>query len=188
MATPLITLLATVVIAALAGLGTAAPQTGLQRTTVLGGKVSVLIPAGFKTMSAELLVVKYPNVNRPSLVYTNERGTINVAFDHTVHRLPANQLPAALESMRTTFKNLYPSATWFRSEIRPINGRQFFLIDLRTPAADIEVRNIMAGTSLDDRLLMITFNVIKTFEKEWVPIGNRIIESISVEPAAAVRP
>ena len=78
-------------------------------------------------------------------------------------------------------KNLYPSAEWFRSEIRTINGRQFFLLDLRTPAIDTEVRNILLGTSLDDRFLLMSFNVTKELEKEWLPTGNKIVESITVK-------
>ena len=90
-------------------------------------------------------------------------------------------LDAAHKSVNATFKNLYPSAQWFRSEVRPINGRQFFLMELRTPAIDTEVRNLIVGTSLDDRLLMITFNVTKALEADWMPIGNKIIESIAIK-------
>jgi hypothetical protein len=172
---------AAVIVAILACLHAQAQEPALERKSLLGGKVSLLVPSEFKPLSAEMLIKKYPNANRPGVVYSNERISINIALDHTVHHLPADKLGAALESIRTTFKNQYPSAEWFRSEIRPINGRTFLLVEVRTPSADVEVRNIIVGTSLDDRLLMISFNVVKTLEKEWLPIGNRIIESITVK-------
>ena len=164
---------------ALQAAGAQAPA--LHTRSVLGGRVTLLIPRGFEPMSTELLVRKYPSANRPNLVYSNSATTINVALEHTAHHLPATQLAAAHQSIRSTFQQMYPSAEWFRSEIRAINGRQFFLLDLRTPAADTAIRNILVGTSLDDRLLMISFNVTRALEPEWLPSGNRIIESIAVK-------
>ncbi len=166
--------------ASLASLDVHAGDGGLARADVLGGKVSILLPQSFKPMSADHLARKYPNANRPSLVYTNEAMNINVALDHTVHAVTAAQLAAAYEQVAAGFRSTYPKATWFRSGLRDINGRRFFLMEVRTPAIDTEVRNIIVGTSLDDRLLMISFNATKALEKEWMPIGNRIIESIRV--------
>jgi hypothetical protein len=158
-----------------------AQEAALERKAVLGGKVSVLVPHDFMPMSQEMLNVKYPSSNRPSLVYTNPRASINIALDHKAMSLPADQLAAAHQSVASAMKNLYPSAQWFRNEIRTINGRQFFLVDLRTPAIDTEVRNIILGTSLDDRLLLISFNVTRALEKDWMPTGYKIVESIVVK-------
>jgi hypothetical protein len=169
-----------VLVVLLACLDVQAQEPAMKQMSLLDGKVSLLMPSQLTPMSTERLIEKYPNANRPSVVYTNPRASVNVALDHTAHRLPVGQLAAAHESVRTTFKNLYPSAEWFRSEMRKINGRAFFLIELRTPAIDTEVRNIIVGTSVDDRLLMISFNVTKALEKEWLPTGNKVIESIAV--------
>jgi hypothetical protein len=54
-------------------------------------------------------------------------------------------------------------------------------MELRTPAIDTEIRNIMLGTSLEDRLLLISFNVTTELEGEWLPTANRIIESVRVK-------
>ena len=40
----------------------------------------IKIPSEFKIMSDEIVNVKYPNGNAPSLVYTNDKTTINVAL------------------------------------------------------------------------------------------------------------
>lgn len=161
--------------------GISAQQPVLERKALLGGKVSLLMPSDFTPMSEELMRRKYPSSYRPGLVYTNAATTINVALEHTVHVVAANQLASAFEAMRGAMKNMHPSAVWFRNEIRQINGREFFLMEMRTPAIDTEVRNIIVGTSLDDRLLMVTFNVTKSLEAQWLPTGNKIIESIAVK-------
>lgn len=153
----------------------------LEERSVLGGKVVLLVPTTFKPMSEEMLRTKYPSERRPTLVYTNEAGSVNLALNYTRDRIPANQLAAFHKYMEGSFKKLYPSAEWFGSELRKINGREFFVMELRTPAVDTEVRNIMLGTSLDDRLPLISFNVTKELEKEWLPTADRIIESVKVK-------
>jgi hypothetical protein len=158
-----------------------AEELALAQQSVLDGRVSLLIPATFKPMSEEMLRTKYPSERRPTLVFTNERGTVNIALNHAKGHMPANQLAAFHASMEGSFKKLYPSAEWFRSEVRKINGRDFFVMELRTPAIDTEIRNIMLGTSLEDRLLLISFNVTTELEGEWLPTANRIIESVRVK-------
>ena len=53
-------------------------------------------------------------------------------------------------------------------------------MDLWTTAADTDVRNIMLGTSLEGRLLMITFNATREMEPEFGAIGERMIASLRV--------
>jgi hypothetical protein len=173
-----LTLLLTLVVCAQLGAQSRPPA--LERRSVLGGKVSILLPVEFAPMSAELIQKKYPSANRPSVVFSNKQTTVNVALDHTAHRLSIDELAKAQESVRSAFKTSYPSAQWFRDEIKTINGRSFFLVDVRTPAIDTEVRNIFVGTSLDSRMLIITFNVTKALEAEWVAIANQILESITI--------
>jgi hypothetical protein len=174
-------LCAALAVVAMSSLALHAEVPALEPKLVLDGRVSMLIPRGFAVMSDELRNSKYPSASRPALVYTNDRASINVALGHTPHTVKVAELGMALESVASSFKNIYPTAQWFRSEMRTINGRQFFLVELRTPAVDTEVRNIIVGTSLDDRLLMITFNVTKALEQEWLAAGNQIIESIKVK-------
>lgn len=161
--------------------GLFAEEATLEPRTLLNGKVTLLLPKEFKPMSEEMLKVKYPSERRPTLVFSNERGSVNLALNHTRNSLPADRLAAFHKGMETTFKRLYPSAKWFRSERVNLNGREFFVMEFRTPAIDTEVRNLMAGTSLDGRLLLFSFNVTKELEKEWLNAGTRMIESIKVK-------
>jgi hypothetical protein len=150
-------------------------------TVVLEGKVSLLLPPGFKPLSTEVLNRKYPNANRPNLVYSNDATTVNVALEHTPHAVTAEQLATAHEQLAAGLKGAYPTATWFSSGMRQINGRPFFVMEVRTPAVDTEVRNLIVGTSVDNRLLMISFNTTRALETEWMPIGRQVIESIRVK-------
>jgi hypothetical protein len=58
--------------------------------------------------------------------------------------------------------------------------KPFFMLDLRTPAIDTEVRNLIIGTSFEGRLLLFTFNTIRELETTWIPVGAKILHSIRI--------
>ena len=155
--------------------------TVLERTQLLDNKIEMLLPEGFEPMERELVEQKYPGPKAPTLVYSDDRGTVNIAVNHTKDRVSAVQLPFAHIFFVAVFKSQFPSAKWFRNELTTINGREFFIFDVRTPARDTDVRNIIAGTSLDGRLLIVSFNVTKEREADWLPTGNKIIDSIQIK-------
>ncbi len=157
----------------------------LERKTVLKGKVSLLLPKGFKPMKEALLKIKYPSQQRPTLVYANARGSVSIALNHTQNRMPANELPAFHKYLENTVKQAHPQSTWFRSEMVKINGRPFFLMEFHSPAVDTTVRNLMVGTSLDNRLLIVACNVTQELEKDWTRTHHQIVNSIRIVPARA---
>ena len=131
-------------------------------------------------MGEEMLRLKYPSEQRPTVVYSNPTGSVNVALNHTGNPVRPADIPAVHEAVDSMFRNLYPSARWYRSELIQIGGKRFFMLDLRTPAIDTEVRNLMVGTSFEGRLLLFTFNAVRDLESAWVPIGTKILDSIRI--------
>jgi hypothetical protein len=152
----------------------------LVEQTALNGRVTVLVPEGFAPMSAEMMAMKYPSENRPTEVLTNERGSINVVFNHTQTAMRPEQVAKAHSTLEQMFRSFHPSANWNRSEVIQRNGRSSIVLDLWTPAIDTKVRNIILGTSVDGRFLLVGFNVTRELEVEWGAIGERIIDSIRI--------
>ncbi len=148
--------------------------------TLLGGTVEVLVPVGFAPMGEELLRVKYPRAQRPTLVYSDPSGAVNLALNHTANPLQPSQLAEVHQAMEATFKRMYPSAAWFQSGLVTIYGRRFFLLDFRTPALDTDVRNMMMGTAVQGRLLLVSFNVTKEREAHWLTAAKKILYSIKI--------
>ncbi len=152
----------------------------LEPQTALDGRLALLVPAGFSVMDEETLRLKYPSERRPTLVYTDEDASINVAVNHTKDRMPQREIRSFHAHMERMFRNLYPTAVWFQSGIIEIRGREWMALDLRTPAIDTEVRNIMVGTSLEGRLLLVSFNVTREQEEEWIAPAEAIVQSLRV--------
>lgn len=180
MPSPYRTFLALVLLAA--GSLLHAAEVKLVPKALLGGRVSVMVPETFQPMSQELLLKKYSRPNPPSLVYANEAANVSIAFDHTPHKMPSANLSEGLQQMKAGMQQAVGgTAQFFHTEIRKINGREFAFLDVRTPSADGQVRNLIAATSLDERLLVIAFNCTEGLEKTWLATGNEIIQSIKIK-------
>ena len=152
----------------------------LVQRTALAGKVSLLVPEAFGPLKPEIMDVKYRREGRPTEVLANERGTISIAFGHTPHALSPAQVRHIHPLMERQFKTTYPTARWNRSELVEREGRTYFLLDFWAPALDTDIRNIMLGTSVDGRFLLVSFNVTRELEKEWGARGERIMSSVRV--------
>jgi hypothetical protein len=131
-------------------------------------------------MGEEMLRLKYPQERRPTVVYTDPTGSVNVTVNHTANPVRPTDVPAVHSAVESVFKNLYPSARWYGSRLFRIGGKPFFMLDLRTPAIDTEVRNLIIGTSFEGRLLLFTFNTIRELETTWIPVGIKILHSIRI--------
>ncbi len=152
----------------------------LEKRSVLGGKAVLLLPVSFELMDEERLRIKYPTKRPPKTVYTNRKGTVNVAINHTSTQMLPAHIPAVHKSVGSVIRKSYPSGQWYRNELVQIGGKRFFMFDFRSPAIDTEIRNLMVGTSFEGRLLLVTFNTVSKLESTWAPIGNRIINSIRI--------
>ncbi|NQZ30964.1 MAG: hypothetical protein HRU06_06795 [Oceanospirillaceae bacterium] len=148
---------------------------------VLNGKVTIDIPKNFTQMTKEVLALKYPNSRRPTEVLSDETGGISIAFNHTASKIQPSQINDAHIAFSKMFHNLYPSAKWIRDEVIEQNGSAFIIMELITPAIDTKIHNIIYGSSVDGRLLFVAFNTTVEQSKIWLPIGKRMMSSLSLK-------
>ena len=139
------------------------------------GGFSLKIPTEFKIMSDEMLNVKYPNGNPPSLVYTNERGTINVALVMNDVAMKNTQIEEYIKTMESTYKNYSKDV---KVNFWEINNHKIGEIEFTTQASDTEIYNHIIAFSVDGKLRLVNFNCTKELEDEWKEISKFIIDSI----------
>lgn len=149
--------------------------------TALNGKVSLVTPAGFGPMPQDVLEMKYPSSRRPTEVLSDATGGVSLAFNHTQSKMLPGQVKEARASMSKMFHNMYPAAKWIRDETVRKNGRPFMVFELITPAMDTKIHNIMYGTSVDNRLLLVSFNTTIEQSGQWLAVGKKIMQSLSIK-------
>lgn len=152
----------------------------LEKRKILNDRVEILLPTEFEIMSEEMMKIKYPSERRPTLVYTNKTGGINVAFNHTSSKATQADIDNYTNSLVNTFKNLYPSAEWKATGVNEINGRKVGYLELITPAIDTKIYNLMFFTDLDGRLLLCTFNCVDKEQNNWTESAKQIMNSLTI--------
>ena len=161
---------------AASGALSAVAEEQLESRTLLDGKVTMLVPAGFAPMSDEYRQAKYPGGNAPAFVLTDESTTVNIAMDHKPNAIAPEQIKLLEEPMRQQFA----SAKINSAGMSTINGREFLVFDLEVELPDGPNHNHLALTSLEGRLLIVSFNCMPARLANCANLGNRVIESIQV--------
>jgi hypothetical protein len=147
---------------------------------VLDSNLNILIPSDFVLMSEDMLNTKYPIAGaRPSEVYTNAAGSINIALKLTQNQVTQENLPEVESALKNQFTST-PNIILNSSEIKLINGQKFVILDFYSQAVDTKIYNLMFVTSLNDRMLIGTFNCTIENLAQWKSVGQKIINSVRV--------
>ena len=157
------------------------PTIELEKKSVMDDKLEILVPKGFEIMSEEMMKVKYPSERRPTLIFTDEKGTTNLVFNHITSKASQEHLEIYKDTFISTFKNQFPSAEWKSTGIKEINGRKVGYVELVTPAVDTEIYNLMFFTDVDGRLLLCSFNCVKENQAEWIKPAHQIMNSLLIK-------
>lgn len=159
---------------------TSRAQRSFRPVSVLSGKVRIEVPEELKPMDAEMFELKYP-LESPTntIAYSNEDATVTLLISPRQEKATQTDLPKYQQMLYESFGR-NPSIDFRKNEIRKINGRDFIVLEMITPAADTEVYNLMFVTSSQGRLLMGTFNCTVDLQAEWQPLAERIVSSVRV--------
>jgi hypothetical protein len=160
---------------------TAKTKASFKSISVLSGKVKMEVPKELRPMDAEMFELKYPLENpSTTIAYSDEDATVTLLISPRQEKATQADLPKYQQMLYESFGR-NPSIDFKKSEIRKINGRDFIVIEMTTPAADTRVYNLMFVTSSEGRLLMGTFNCTVDKVKEWQPIAEQILSSVKVK-------
>jgi len=119
---------------------------------------SIMIPSYFKEMRSEFIKRKYPNENRPYLVYTNYATTVNLTFSQTMQEVKANQFEKFVYNTVDTIKRVHPESCILSDGIIENSGTEFGYFDFITPAFDNEVYNYFFLFRNNERVLFSNVN------------------------------
>ena len=155
-------------------------QIVLHPAKFLGGELEILVPATFTEMDDATLKTKYPNENRPTLVLTNDTGSINLAINHSNNAVAASQLKQLHQQLDISIRQAQPNASWMFSGFQHHHGREWTQLEFQSQAIDTKIHNIMIATSVGGRMLAISFNCTDEHSAEWLSVGREIVNSCLV--------
>lgn len=138
----------------------------------------IKIPSEFKIMIDEIVNVKYPNGNAPSLVYTNDKTTINVALVMNDVTMKNSGIEEYVKTMESTYKNYSKDVKlnfWERT------NHKIGEMEFTTEGSDTEIYNHIIAFSVNDKLRLVNFNCTKEQMSEWQEVSKFIMDSIMFE-------
>ncbi|MEO1515040.1 MAG: hypothetical protein AAFV95_08500 [Bacteroidota bacterium] len=149
--------------------------------SLLNDRIELKIPSDFDIMDEETIKMKYPTEQRPTLVYTNKRASINVALNLTENPASQELMEPYKEGLVQSFQTNYPDAEWKNSEVIEVNGRQIGYLEFVISAPDAKIYNRMFFTDLDDKLLLCSFNCTLEHVTEWESVSKEIMHSLKLK-------
>ncbi|HZH92389.1 MAG TPA: hypothetical protein VEX70_17465 [Pyrinomonadaceae bacterium] len=140
-----------------------------ERVQLRDGRVSFVLPAGFKPMSKEAINVKFARKGAayaPEFAYSNERQNVSVAVGFAGSGLQAAQLDELRKFFEAQFETNIPGVEWIEREIITRNGTRWIHLHLKAKAIDTGIINDMYATVFDGQMLFFNFNsTIAQYEK-----------------------
>ena len=142
------------------------------------GNFSVKIPVDFELMSKEEISKLYPAGDGPTVVYMNDDGSVNIGFKLTDIKIKNNEVEKYTEMFKGFYEDSNDGAD-IAVGFTENNGHNIGNIEFISSSNNIY--NHIVIFSVDDKLVVGTFNCRENALDEWKNIGNYIINSIKFE-------
>lgn len=153
------------------------PSSFYRTVSLYGGKLKISVPVSFTELSADKIAIKYPNAgNRPNVVYSNERASVNVGFTQIAMPTEQEDLLEVKEVLSQQLQAAKPIN--FQSRIERIDGSDYVVFEFESQAIDSKIYNLMFATDVDGKLLMGTFNCTEALKGEWQLRAKEILASV----------
>jgi hypothetical protein len=179
----------------------------LERKAVLERKLVMLVPRAFTSMRNFVISKRFGGERfagelPPTAVCIDRHWIVYLRIYHTKKAIWKDSLSVFQKKIADEIDLKHPPVKWIRNEMTAINGRKVFALDFRTripvgPKAPMGVQprmpgppqerphwkfhELIVGTNLEGRLLLVRFTIPEELEKKWVPIANQMMQSLTVK-------
>lgn len=150
-----------------------------QEREIVKRQVWMWLPKVFGYLSKEHAKLKYPNENRPDIIYTSPDTTINISFfTNRKEALPAGAEQGFRDNMEQIFYVMHPSCSTIEKKTVQSEMSLIAWFDTITPAMDSEIYNLMYFTSFKERLFMGSCNCLRADMDVWKDFFIQMLASL----------
>lgn len=142
---------------------------------------SMCTPMSFEDMDADVIGIKYSGSTPPQIVIANPDGSINIAFHYTGIESPENELKSKAKEMERVIKRMHPSFVFdTQAFLRAQQDTLVQYFDFVSSALDEDVYNLIFLLSIQNYLLIGTFNCPEALADAWKPYTKLMLKSIYI--------
>jgi hypothetical protein len=146
--------------------------------TVAEGRLLVDVPASIGMLSDAARHEKYPAQTQPADILTDPTTAVNFVFSLTAQPLAPAQLDGFRQTLTASIAQRVSGTVLIDSHLVPFGDQQAAMLEFTTPAPDEPIHNLVMIASLDGRMLMVTFNVVRSLESAWLDTGRKVLKSV----------
>ncbi|MDQ2793327.1 MAG: hypothetical protein M3Y12_04880 [Bacteroidota bacterium] len=153
----------------------------LEKRALMGNRIELKIPKGFVAMSEDMEKLKYPAGRRPTLVYTNENGSVSLALNFTNSRATQAQLPVDKDNLLYTYRHQYTGAREKWNGIQAVNGRKVGFIEFGELDSEAGKYTLIFFTDFHGQLLICTVACTDQNIAQWKPAAKEMMASLKLK-------
>lgn len=151
---------------------------------LLDDRIRISMPEEFTLMSAADAELKYPSVRRPSVIYTNSEGSVNLTFNHTATKIKQSDLDTFRETMWQTVKKIQGTARLQNEGSKNVNGHKVGFLEFITQALGTQIYNLVYFTELEGRALLVSFNCSFSESDKWRLVAPEMLGTLEIMAVA----
>ena len=156
-------------------------QIQLEKKSLLDNKIELLVPTNFTVMTPEMLAFKYHSANKPQIVFTNEDADVNLVVSLMPQPMQESQVGLFKDFQLATLKKSRPDAKFLSDGVKKINNKNVGYFKFISAAVDQNVFNYYFFTSLDGKVLLLSFNCTEKLLPKWEDAAESIVSSLRVK-------
>ena len=154
-------------------------QDSLISKSFLNNKVHLLVPKTFSELSQATIAEKYPDPNsRPSIILTDKEEFSSIKIIKLPQEVSDNEI-ARYKAFHMTNMKKEPNLEWLGDGIKKINGKTNGFI--KVIYTDRNTFSYFLFTSLDGKLLLLTYNCARKLWPALEETTEKIITSLKIE-------
>lgn len=151
------------------------------RRGLFDSKVVISLPSFYEEMSPEKAKRKYPYENRPKIILSNEKGTVNFTFSQQDSTISSSELSNCIQGFRLVMKKLHPTSVLSKcDQLKSKTAEEIHYFSYEISALNGIIYGIQFILILDEKLVMGGFTCPKDAKREWEILVFQILESIEI--------
>ncbi len=133
-------------------------------------------------MTEEEYKFKYPNPKRkPSQILTDKYLEVNLVIDHIQQYPLTNEQIEEFKNMQlAAVQKSHPEGKLLDNGMKEINSKKVGFFKIITQAIDQKIFNYFVFTTLDNKVLLMTFNCTEKQMVKWESTIDKMITSLKV--------
>ncbi|WP_448530440.1 hypothetical protein [Raineya sp.] len=162
----------------------------LKKTSLTPG-ISMLVPSDFTPMPDEALAKKYLTTKKPSAMYSDPAGEIDLGVNITNNYWQEQDIPMLKDLYKGSLRASYTKVQFFTEEVRTINKRQFVVLEFVGTVEDdkegimgkksaLSRYNYMMYTVVENRIVVVNFNCPAKYQSVWQPLLPKMMQSVKI--------